>query len=126
MTLLGSTAAVVLAGTLLAGAPLQAKLTAPGHSPKIKTHWNYTLSVTQGGKPAAARITAEIVDPIGGHHLVEFGKSTKLIKDYAIEGVFRDYIIWPPESRGIPLRLRFTITAGKAKTTVLYAVVPHG
>jgi len=81
--------------------------------------------VTQGGKPVSGRLTAQIVDPIGGVHLVQFGSTTRNIKNYPIKGVFRDYIIWPRSSDGIPLTLRFQINAGGRTTTLKYHVTPH-
>ncbi len=118
---------VAVAIALLAGSsPVKVTLTAPGHTPKVGTPWNYTLRVTQAGKPAPARITEQIVDPIGGKHPVEFGKSTRKITNWPIRGVFRDFIIWPRSSRGIPLTLRITVVTGKTRRVVNYAVTPHG
>jgi hypothetical protein len=117
--------AAVLATTALAAAPLKATLTAPGHAPKINTKWHYTLRVSAGGRPVSARITAQIVDPIGGAHAVNLGSTKRPITNYPIKGVFRDYIIWPRDSRDIPLTLRFLIRSGGKTTTLKYRVVPH-
>ena len=110
----------------LAATTPTATLTAPSHTPKVNTHWNYVLRVSQGGKPVAARITAQIVDPIGGRHAVEFGTSTKRITNWPIKGEFRDFIIWPKSSRGIPLTFRLIVVVGKVRRIVDYAVTPHG
>jgi len=115
-------------GSLLllgAAAPVKVAVTAPGHTPKINTHWNYTVRATRGGKLVAGKITEQIVDPIGGTHPVEFGKSTKDITNWPFNGVFKDFIIWPASSRGIPLKLRIVVKVGAAKSTVTYAVTPH-
>lgn len=120
MTLLAT-----LVTALLAGASVQVTLTAPGHTPKINVRWSYTVHVTQGGKPVAAKITEQIVDPVGGKHPVEFGKSTKNIVNWPIKGVFRDFIVWPPSARGIPLTFRVTVVVGKTKRIVNYAVTPR-
>ena len=117
-------ALALVAGTFAAGG-VKATLTAPTHAPKVNTKWYYTLRVTKGGKPAPARLTAQIVDPIGGVHLVQFGSTTRNIKNYPIKGVFRDYIIWPRDSDGISLTLRFLIHAGGRTTTLKYRVTPH-
>jgi hypothetical protein len=109
----------------LAVASPQVTLTAPGHTPKINTHWNYAVRVTQGGHPVRARLTAQIVDPIGGVHAVQFGKSTKNITNWPFTGVFRDYIIWPPSSRGIPLKLRLIVRVGTVRKTLVYRVTSH-
>jgi hypothetical protein len=126
MTLVANAAALAAAGGLLVGASAtDVTLHAPGHSPKIKTHWNYSVTVTRGGKPAAATITAQIVDPIGGVHIVKFGNTTKNIKAYPFNGTFRDFVIWPADSRGIPLTFRLTIKSGPTKKVIGYLVTPH-
>ena len=125
MTLTAVTAALAAAGLLAgSGAPVKVTVAAPGHTAKVNTHWNYTVAVTKGGKPVAARITETIVDPIGGAHPVEFGKSTKTITNWPFKGVFKDFIIWPPSSRGIPLTLRISVKVGTVKKVVNYAVTP--
>jgi hypothetical protein len=115
--------AAALATATLASGTVRATLSAPTHRPKAKTKWYYVVRVTEDGKPAAARITAQIVDPIGGVHPVDLGSSTKAIKNYPIKGTFRDYIIWPSESRGIRLTLRVTIRAGGTKKIAKYWVI---
>jgi hypothetical protein len=117
-------AAAVATATLASGA-VRATLSAPTHQPKAKTKWYYVVRVTDGGKAAAARITAQIVDPIGGVHPVNLRSTTKAIKNYPITGTFRDYIIWPSDSRGIRLTLRITVRAGGTKKIVEYWVVAH-
>jgi hypothetical protein len=120
------TAAVLAAAGLLSGgpAPVKVTVTTPGRTPKINTHWNYSVAVSVGGKPVVATITEAIVDPIGGVHPVEFGKSTKTITNWRFTGVFRDFIIWPPSSRGIPLQLRIKIKVATVVKVVNYAVTP--
>lgn len=124
---LTATAKLALAGSLLLAAPgaVKVTVTAPGHTPKINIHWNYVVRVTQGGKLVAGKITEQIVDPIGGHHPVEFGKSTKNITNWPFRGEFRDFIIWPASSRGIPLKFRVIVVVGKVKRTVDYTVTPR-
>lgn len=111
---------------LLALAPVKVTIAGPTHTPKVKVHWNYTVRVTQNGKPVHARLTEQIVDPIGGHHPVEFGPSTKVIKNIPIKGVFRDYIIWPAEARGITLKLHVIVKVGTKTLTKDFAVTPRG
>jgi hypothetical protein len=106
-------------------ATLHVALSAPGHTPKVNVHWNYTVRATVAGKLVRGRITAEIVDPIGGHHPVEFGLSTRKIASFPFDGVFRDFIIWPRESRGVPLTLRITVVTAHARRVVSYRVVPR-
>jgi len=118
-------AKLVLAGSLLVAAPVHVTLTAPGHTPKINTRWSYVVRATEGGKPVAARLTAQIVDPIGGSYPVQFGKSTKNITNWPFKGTFRDFIIWPASSRGVPLKLRLTVRVGGARKIITYAVTSH-
>jgi hypothetical protein len=125
MTLMGATAALAAAGMFVgAGAPVRVAVTAPGHTPKINKHWNYSVRVTQSGKVVPAKITAAMVDPIGGSHPVEFGTSTKNITNWRFNGVFKDFIVWPASSRGIPLTLRITVRVGTVKKVVDYSVTP--
>lgn len=100
-------------------------VTAPGHMPVVNTHWNYTVRATAAGKPVAGKLTEQIVDPIGGKHPVEFGSSTKKITNWPFKGVFRDFIIWPASSRGIPLKLRVIVVVGTTRRVVDYAVTPR-
>ena len=115
--------AAALATATLATGPVRATLSAPTHHPTVNTKWRYVLHVTEDGRAIAARITAQIVDPIGGVHPVALGSSTKPIRNYPIKGAFRDYIIWPSDSRGIRLTLRITVRAGGTKKIVKYWVV---
>jgi hypothetical protein len=115
--------ALVLA--LGGSAPVRVTVVAPGHTPRIGPRWYYTVRVTSGGKPAAARLTEQIVDPLGGTHPVQFGPTTKDITNWPFRGKFRDYILWPKDARGIPLTFRVVVTAGGKKHVVDYRVTPH-
>lgn len=127
MTFAAATVKVALGGALLLGAaaPVKVTVAAPGHTPKTGVRWNYTVRVTEGGKPVAGRITEQIVDPIGGRHPVQFGTSTMNITNRPFKGVFRDFIIWPASSRGVPLTFRVIVVVGKVKRVVDYAVTPR-
>ena len=116
-----SIALALVAGTVAAGG-VKATLTAPTHTPKVNTRWYYTLRVTDGGKPASARLTAQIADPLGGMHPVLFGATKKPITNRPFKGTFRDYIVWTAESRGVPLMLRLTVHVGAAKKVLTYGV----
>jgi hypothetical protein len=91
MMLAATTLKLTVAGALLLGAtfPLKLAVSAPGHTPKINTHWNYTVRATRNGRPVAGRLTEQIVDPIGGAHPVQFGKSTKNITNWPFNGEFK-------------------------------------
>jgi hypothetical protein len=124
---LAALAALMLVAPVAHGreAALKVTLAAPGHSPQIGKRWPYAVHATSGGKPVAGRITAQIVDPLGGTHPVEFGTSKKLIVKRPFTGVFRDFVIWPASSRGIPLKFRVIVTAAGARKVIDYAVTPR-
>jgi hypothetical protein len=123
VTLAAAGAAVALASALAAAPTVT--LTAPGHSPKAGTHWLYSIKAEQGGKPAAAKLTAVIVDPIGGVHAVDYGTTTKPLKNWPFTGTFHDFVVWPKSSRGIPVTFRLTVTVGGAKKVITYRVTPR-
>ena len=62
---------------------------------------------------------------IGGVHIVQFGNTTKEVKAYPFDGTFRDFVIWPADSRGIPLTFRLTVKSGPTKKVIGYHVTPH-
>jgi hypothetical protein len=115
-------ATLLSAGTV---ASPQVTLTASGHTPKINTRWGYTVRATDGGKPVSGRITAQIVDPIGNAHPVQFGKSTKNITNWPFAGVLRDYIVWPLSARGVPLTFKIVVRVGTSSKTIAYKVTPR-
>src|SRR5262249_40540696 len=105
-----------------AASALQVTLTAPGHSPRIGKRWVYSVHATSGGKPVAARLTAQIVDPLGGTHPVDYGTTKKPLVNWPFRGVFRDFVLWTGDSRGIPLTFRVTVVAGKQRKVIDYTV----
>jgi hypothetical protein len=127
-TVLAAVLAAMLAGPAAAAAPTGVRVTivGPNHAPRVVTKWQYAVHVTSGGKPVAARLTERIVDPLGGTHAVQYGPTKKDIVAWPINGTFRDYIIWPADSRGIPLKLRAIVTVGGAKHVAEFTVTPRG
>ena len=121
---MNAVAAIAAAGILLA-APLKVTLTAPTHTPKIGAKWPYVVHATRGGRPAAARITVQIVDPLGTAHAVEFGANKKHVTNWPFKGVFRDYVIWPRSSLGVPLTFRVIVVVGATKKVINYKVTSH-
>src|SRR5262245_42118639 len=105
--------------------------TAPGHAPRIGQSdtvgpkWYYVVRVTRAGKPGRALLTMQIVDPLGTAHAVEVGPTTTPITRRPIPGRYRDYVIFPPESRGIPLKIRITVAADGVKRVLTYPVIPR-
>jgi len=115
-------AAAALAPAALAAGFLHATLTAATHSPKVGVHWPYTVHATVEGKVARARVTAQIVDPLGGKHPVGFGAKKGNVTRIPFRGTFKDFVIWPKSSVGYPLVFRITVSAGKAKRVLDYKV----
>lgn len=125
MTWLMAAAKLTVAASLIAAAPVTATVSSPSHTPKINTHWYYTVRAMQDGKLVAGKLTAQIVDPVGGVHPVVFGSTTKLISNSPFKGSIRNFIIWPASSRGIPLKVRVIVKVGTTKHTISYAVTPR-
>jgi hypothetical protein len=116
----------VLAALGLFLTPFKATLTAPTHRPKVNARWSYSVSVVDSaGKPLRARLTAQVVDPFGGTHPVQVGTSTKNIVRLPFRGTFRDFVQWPPESRGFKLTFRATVTSGGRSVELTYWVRPR-
>ena len=112
-------------------AALAVTFTAPGHAPRIGQSadvgpkWFYTVTVTRNRKPARALLTMQIVDPLGTAHPVDVGPTTKPITRFPINGRYRDYMIFPPESRGVPLKIRVTVAAADGRRVLTYIVTPR-
>jgi hypothetical protein len=106
--------------SLLALAAVAVSLAAPTHTPAVDAKWPYSVRVTSAGTPVRATITVQIVDPFGTAHPVEFGARKQNIVNHPFRGIFRDYIEFPPESRGFKLTLRFTVRALGTRRVVTY------
>src|SRR5215831_12795391 len=117
--------ALTVAASVFAAGGVKATLTAPTHTPKANTKWYYTVRVTNGGKPAAARLTAQILDPIGGVNPVDYDGTKKPITNFPFKGTFRDYIIWPSDAKGFKLTLRLTVKAAGKTKVLRYTVTPR-
>jgi hypothetical protein len=114
------------AAAVIAAAPLKVTVTAPNHAPPVGLRWNYSVAATVGGRHVKGLITEVIVDPIGGVHPIQFGNTKQIIKNRPFKGVFRDFIIWPKSSRGVPVTWRITVVVGKTKRVVNYKITPTG
>jgi hypothetical protein len=118
--------AALFAALALATPAFHVTFTAPTHTPKVAARWNYTVTATdRAGKQLRARITAQVVDPFGGVHPVEYGSSTRNITNIRFTGTFRDYVEWPSESRGFKLTFRVTVTSGGKAVRTTYWVRPR-
>ena len=122
---------LALAAPAVAAAPktLKATLTAATHTPVADntTRWPYQVKVTDlKGKPLAGRVSIAVVDPVGGVHPVQFGANTTYVTNWPFKGVFKDWVLWPPESAvGVTLKFRATVTTVKGKKVLIYVVKPH-
>ncbi len=112
-------------------AALTVTFTAPNHAPQIGQSilvgpkWYYTVTVKRGALPVRALLTMQIIDPLGTAHAVQVGVTRKPITRLPIVGRYRDYMIFPPEARGIPLVIRITVAAGAEKRVLTYRVTPR-
>jgi hypothetical protein len=111
LALLGA-AAAVSAGSL------HVTLTTIGSKPKAGVHWPYVVTATRDGKPAAGTVTAQIVDPLGDAHPVQFGRNTRNVTRIPFRGQFKDYVIWPKNAAGYPLVFRVIVRSGGVKKIV--------
>ncbi len=127
--LLGALLALLVAGAPAdAAAPFRATLTAATHTPKIIVKWWYTVRVTDSkGQPIHARITVRIKDPLGGLHQVQFGRNVKKdVKNYPIDGRFRDWVNWPRDSAiGVTLTFQVVVRTSAGQKVLSYDVRPH-
>jgi hypothetical protein len=105
----------IAAAAAVAGGSLHVTLTGGGAKPKAGAHWPYKAVAVLNGKPAKGTITAQIVDPIGGVHAVQFGANTKNVTRIPFKGTFKDYVIWPKDAVGYPLKFRVIVVAGGKK-----------
>ena len=118
-------AAILAATGAFAAGSLHATLTAATHTPKVGARWGYTVHATAGGKPAAGRLTAQIIDLIGGKHPVGFGAKNGNVTNVRFVGTFKDFVIWPKSAVGFPLTFRVTVVAGGVKRVLNYKVTVH-
>jgi hypothetical protein len=115
---------VVLALVLIpaaSAAAFRVAIVAPTHFPKANAKWFYSVRVTDAhGKPLVGTITVQIADPFGGLHPVQFGDTTRTIVNRPFSGTFRDFIRFPPESRGLRLTVRAIVTVRRVRTVTTY------
>ena len=124
--LLALAAAPALAPSSTAAPPFKAVLEAPTHTPRTNTKWRFEVRATDlAGKPIRAKLTAQVIDPFGLAHPVEYDGTHIPIVNRPFFGIFRDYAIWPPESRGFRVTFKAIVAARGAKIVLRYAVTPR-
>jgi hypothetical protein len=101
-------------------------LSAPTHRPRVGRKWWYVVrAVDLQGRPLRARLTVQVVDPLGTAHTAEVGTSTRKLLDFPFTGRYRDFAEWPAASRGYRLTLRVVVKAGGSSRTLSYWVRPR-
>lgn len=103
--------------------PFPASLTATTHTPRVGTKWWYVVRATDlHGRPLRARLTAQVVDPLGTAHPVDIGTSNRKLVNFPFTGRYRDFAEWPRTSRGYPLTFRVIVKADGRSRTLTYLV----
>ena len=117
-----------VAGTLLLAAPVQARLSAPGHSPKIKTHWGYTVrrhERRQARRPGSSPSRSSTRS--AGRTPSSSGRPRRTIANWPFKGAFSDFIIWPGELARHPAHGSASPSvAGDAKKVITTPREPRG
>jgi hypothetical protein len=102
-----------------AAAPLTVVFKAPNHTPKVNTRWAWSVTASSGGKPVAGMVTAQVIDPIGGVHAVEFGgRKNVFVTSVKFKGRFADFVIYPPVSKGVKVTFRVTVKTALGKRVI--------
>jgi hypothetical protein len=116
---------LVLAPT--AEAAVVTKLTATSHTPKVGQAWQWTVTATDGGKPAGAkaRVQIEVFGRVvgclkGGQMKQCTGANAGDLMSFV--GSKKGTIRWPAESRGVTVTFQAVVTAGGKTTKLRYPV----
>ena len=101
-------------------------LSAPTHHPRVGPRWWYVVRATDlEGRPLQARLTAQVVDPLGTAHPTTVGTSKRKLVDYPFKGRYRDFAQWPAAARGFRLTFRVIVKAVGGARTLTYWVEPR-
>jgi hypothetical protein len=88
--------------------------------------WWYVVRATNPqGRPLRARLTAQVVDPLGTAHPVDVGTSNRKLLNFPFKGRYRDFAQWPAASRGYRLTFRVIVKALGSARTLTYWVQPR-
>jgi hypothetical protein len=94
---------------------LKVSIGAATHHPKVNSRWGYEVKA-----PGRGKLTVQIVDPIGGVHPVQYDGTKRNVTGFPFHGVFRDYLEFPPDSRGYRLTVRATVKTAKGQGAAGY------
>jgi hypothetical protein len=104
----------------------RASLSAPTHRPRVGPRWWYVVRAADSrGRPLRARLTVQVLDPLGTAHTAEVGTTTRKLLNFPFTGRYRDFAEWPAASRGYRLTLRVVVKAGGSSRTLTYWVRPR-
>ncbi len=102
---------------------MKATLFAPTHEPKINAKWRYRLKVTdRRGRLLRGKVTAQIIDPLGAPHPVQYDDTHRDITGMPFRGVFRDYVEFPRDSRGQRLTFRVLVKTARGNVDITYPI----
>jgi len=85
------------------------------HRPRVNAKWHYEVKAAGHGK-----LTVQIVDPIGGVHPVQYDDTKRNVTNFPFRGTFRDYLEFPPDSRGYRLTVRATVKTATGQGVAAY------
>jgi hypothetical protein len=103
--------------------PFRAILLAPTHTPRANGNWRYRVRATDlHGRPLHARITAQVIDPLGRPHPVQYANTKRNIVRMPFFGTFRDFVTWPRAARGYSFTFRVVVYANGGRRQLLYRV----
>jgi len=104
---------------------VKATLTAPTRHPKVNANWHYVVRVTNTkGRLLPGKITAQIVDPLGQAHAVDYDDTKKPTTNMRFHGTFQDNVQFPPDAKGYTLTFRVIAKTAKGTVTITYPVTP--
>ena len=106
-------AMLVLAASAFAAKPMQVRLTATGHKPKVGTKWTATVQAQSGSGAAAGAVS---LDVLFGSKVVYHVSSGTLR-----HGAYRKTVQWPVRAVGYKLTLRARVTSRGARHDQFYA-----
>jgi len=124
----GKQGRTLAAGSTVGARPVafRVSLLAPTHRPRVGSKWWYVVrAVDLRGRQLRARLTVEVVDPLGTAHPAEVGTSTRKLLNFPFTGRYRDFAEWPAAARGYRLTLRVVVKAGGSSRTLAYWVRPQ-
>jgi hypothetical protein len=94
------------------------------HTPRVNEKWPWSIKVTTpAGRLLPGRISAVVIDPVGGVHPVEYGCcKTKFITNVKINGSFRDFVQYPFAAKGYRVTFKVTVKTARGTKFVAYWV----